>query len=95
MHRIVTLIDLSVKMEQHLASIDQKMNKLQLPTHQEPQIVDVVWLDNQDVMQKLNISNSTLKRRRLEGIIPCTRIKGKYFYQEEDIQKLLKTGLNG
>ena len=48
------------------------------------------WLDNQDVMQKLKISESTLKRRRLEGIIPSTRIKGKYYYLEADIQELLR-----
>ena len=51
-----------------------------------------VWLDNQDVMQKMNISHATLKRRRLEGVIPCTRIKGKCFYRESDIQVLLQRG---
>ena len=92
MHRIVTLIELSVKMEQHLASINQKINNLQ-NLNQEPLRLNTVWLDAQDVMQKLNISHSTLKRRRIEGIIPCTRIKGKYFYQESDIQDLLIKGL--
>lgn len=53
------------------------------------------WLDNQDVMQKLNISASTLKRRRLDGIIPCTRIKGKCFYKESDIQLAMRKGYDG
>ena len=55
--------------------------------------IQVNWLDNQDVMQKLNISPSTLKRRRLEGVIPCTRIKGKFYYRESDIQALLARGM--
>ncbi|MDP2338123.1 MAG: helix-turn-helix domain-containing protein, partial [Bacteroidota bacterium] len=47
--------------------------------------VSGLWLDNQDVMQKLHISESTLKRRRLDGTIRSVRIKGKYYYREADL----------
>lgn len=52
--------------------------------------MSVNWLDNQDVMFKLKISESTLRRRRLDGIIPSTRIRGKFYYKESDIQALLR-----
>lgn len=76
--------------------LEQVVNLLVLlEKHQQAGISPVtgLWLDNQDVMQKLNISASTLKRRRMEGIIPCTRIKGKYFYKESDIQSALRNGM--
>jgi hypothetical protein len=43
-----------------------------------------IWLDNQDIMQKLHISPRTLRRRRLDGSIQSTRIKGKFYYRLPD-----------
>ncbi|MHB1178206.1 MAG: helix-turn-helix domain-containing protein [Daejeonella sp.] len=61
-----------------------------LEKHQQQGVSPVsrVWLDNQDVMQKLHISERTLRRRRMDGTLKCTRIKGKYYYKEQDIGKL-------
>ena len=53
----------------------------------------VNWLDNQDVMLILKISERTLRRHRLEGRIPFCRIKGKYYYKESDINSMV--GRNG
>lgn len=50
--------------------------------------VSGLWLDNQDVMQKLHISERTLRRRRVDGTLKCIRIKGKYYYSEADIGEL-------
>lgn len=50
------------------------------------------WIDNQEVMQTLNISASTLKRRRQEGVFPWTRVRGKYFYKKADILAALSKG---
>ncbi|HEY1061657.1 MAG TPA: hypothetical protein VGE44_08220 [Daejeonella sp.] len=47
------------------------------------------WLDNQGVRQKHHISQSTLKRHRLEGTINYIRINCKYYYRESDIEKLI------
>lgn len=47
--------------------------------------VQPIWLDNQEVKQKLNISAGTLKRRRLEGTLPFTRIRGKSYYKDSDM----------
>ena len=91
MHRILALMDLSAKIEQHLAFIVEFLKSLK----PEAKSVEAAtqWLDNQDVMQMLKISESTLRRRRIEGSIPSTRIKGKYYYKVEDIQALLEKDL--
>lgn len=45
------------------------------------------WLDNQDLRKKLHMSQSTLRRHRLEGTISYIRINGKYYYRKSDIEK--------
>lgn len=47
------------------------------------------WLDNQDLRQKLHMSQSILRRHRLEGTISYMRINGKYYYRKSDIEKLM------
>jgi len=46
-----------------------------------------MWYDNVDVMQLLNISESTLARRRKSGKIPYTELGGKYYYPREFFEK--------
>ena len=81
-------MDLSGKIEQHLAFIVEFLKSLK------PEMKSVEptapWLDNQEVMQMLKISESTLRRRRTEGSLTGIRIKGKYYYKLEDIQALLE-----
>lgn len=47
------------------------------------------WLDNQDVVQQLHISQRTLLKLRSNGTLPYSRINGKIYYRRQDIQKLL------
>lgn len=47
------------------------------------------WLDNKDLRQKLHMSQSTLRRHRLEGTISYIRINGKYYYRKSDIEMLM------
>jgi hypothetical protein len=88
MHGLARLIKLFFRIDQKLAEIITIMNiqAVHLQNYSQP---PSIWLDNQDVMQKLKISESTLRRRRLEGTIRSTRIKGKYYYKESDIQEVL------
>ena len=55
-------------------------------------VIDI-WLDNQDVMQRLHISSSTLQRWRKEGLIPYFKIKGKIWYSESSMNKMIKGAL--
>ena len=49
------------------------------------------WLDNQEVCEVLRISKKTLQVYRAKGILPFSRIKHKFFYKPEDVQKLLES----
>ncbi|WP_417620058.1 helix-turn-helix domain-containing protein [Oceanihabitans sediminis] len=49
-----------------------------------------MWMDNQDVMQLLHISQRTLQTLRSNGTIPYSRIRGKFYYKVDDIDELLQ-----
>lgn len=48
------------------------------------------WIDNQDVMQMLHISQRTLQTLRSNGTISFSKIRGKFYYKVSDIEKLLQ-----
>ena len=84
--RLVTLNGTArLILEQHQSLEQRLLQKIAVQT---------VWLDNQDVMQKLKISESTLRRLRDQGTIPYSRIRGKYYYSEPDILAVLSSGAN-
>ena len=49
------------------------------------------WIDGQDVMLALKISKRTLQSLRYTGVIPHSRINGKFYYKVEDLEKLLES----
>ena len=49
------------------------------------------WIDGQDVMQALHISKRTLQSLRDSGVLPHSRINGKFYYKVEDIEALLES----
>jgi predicted site-specific integrase-resolvase len=49
-----------------------------------------VWLDKQDILQRMYISNSTLQRWRRKKILPYSRVGRKIWYREADLLKLLE-----
>jgi hypothetical protein len=50
---------------------------------------DDVWIDKQEIMMRLHISNRTLQVWRSKGIIPFSRIRKKIYYKESDLKNLL------
>ena len=50
-----------------------------------------IWIDNQDVMQMLHISQRTLQTFRSNGTIPYSKIQGKFYYKVSDIEELLQS----
>ena len=48
------------------------------------------WLDNQDVMQALHISQRTLQTLRTNGTLPFSRIGRKLYYKRSDILRILQ-----
>ena len=51
------------------------------------------WLDNQDLMLLLHVSDRTLQRWRTESKLPFSKIKGKIWYLESDVNEMVKEGL--
>jgi hypothetical protein len=47
------------------------------------------WIDSQDVMQALHISQRTLQTLRSNGTLPYSRIGNKIYYRKKDIIKIL------
>ena len=50
-----------------------------------------IWIDKQEILMRLHISNRTLQNWRSKGIIPFARIGKKIFYKESDLTNLLNT----
>ena len=48
------------------------------------------WIDGQVVMQTLHISKRTLQSLRDSGVLPYSRINGKFYYKVSDIEKMLE-----
>ncbi|QZE13290.1 helix-turn-helix domain-containing protein [Halosquirtibacter laminarini] len=53
-----------------------------------------VWLDAQDVMNLLHISQRKLQNLRSSKRLPFTRLGGKILYKESDIMKILSDNYN-
>lgn len=53
------------------------------------------WLDNADVKQMLHISTRTLQTWRSAGILPYSKVGGKLFYKQSDIDALLNKSYTG
>lgn len=49
------------------------------------------WIDGQVVMQTLHISKRTLQSLRDSGVLPYSRINGKFYYKVSDIEALLES----
>ena len=47
------------------------------------------WIDGQDVMLALHISNRTLQSLRSNGTLPYSRIRNKIYYRRRDVERIL------
>ena len=53
------------------------------------------WIDGQAVLQTLGIGKRSLQTLRDNGILPYSRINGKFYYKVSDIVKLLEKNYSG
>lgn len=49
------------------------------------------WIDGQEVMMKLHISQRTLQTLRSNGTVPYTKIGHKIWYLKRDIERILRS----
>jgi hypothetical protein len=57
------------------------------------QKVERPWLKNGEVKKLLRVSDSTIQRLRVSGSLVSTKVGGTYYYRYEDIENLLKVGV--
>ncbi|OYZ27518.1 MAG: hypothetical protein B7Y24_17450 [Sphingobacteriales bacterium 16-39-50] len=88
MHGLIYFFKLFLKINTRLAQ------KIKLPTPTEmdlhgglPPASTEQCLNNQNLGQK-HISQRTLRRLRLKGMISYIQVNGKYYYRKSDIEKL-------
>lgn len=55
------------------------------------EIFNETWIDGQDVMLALNISQRTLQSLRDSGTLHFSRINGKFYYKVSDLETLLES----
>ncbi|MEX2335706.1 MAG: helix-turn-helix domain-containing protein [Fulvivirga sp.] len=81
------LMELILKLFREIKSIKaylQQYQKARLERFNE------AWIDGQDVMQTLHISKRTLQTLRDQGVLPYSRINGKFYYKVSDLEKILE-----
>ncbi|WP_435415107.1 helix-turn-helix domain-containing protein [Polaribacter aestuariivivens] len=83
---MIEIIDLLMSLSQEVKDIKAHLEDLK---NSNSKLKDT-WLDNQDVMQTLHISKRTLQTFRTNGIIPFSKIQGKFYYKEADIKQILQ-----
>ncbi|HEY0669620.1 MAG TPA: helix-turn-helix domain-containing protein [Sphingobacteriaceae bacterium] len=82
------LIEALHRMEKSLSDI---RDMLTMRTEEELQLAEGdTWLDKQQVMQMLHISDRTLFTMRKEGKLTAYTIRGKIYFRMEDIENALK-----
>ena len=52
-------------------------------------MIDTVWMDASDVCIMLKITKQCVHNWRNAGLLPHSKMGGKYFYKKNDIEKIL------
>lgn len=55
------------------------------------EIFNESWIDGQEVLLALNISQRTLQTLRDSGTLPFSRLNGKFYYKVTDLEALLES----
>jgi hypothetical protein len=59
------------------------------------EIFNESWIDGQDVLLALNISQRTLQTLRDSGTLPFSKLNGKFYYKVSDLESLLESNYSG
>lgn len=83
-HQLVTKDDLQEFQKNLLIQLQEIVNQNKEPKK---------WLRVAEVKELLKISATTLQTLRLNGTLSYTKLSGMYFYNYEDIEKLIQNNL--
>ena len=81
------IIDLILALSQDIKDLKARIELLR---QSRAEVLKDTWIDNQDVLQTLHISKRTLQTFRTNGILPYSKIKGKFYYKVADLEQLLQ-----
>ena len=82
---IITKEDLQAFRLQLLQDIKNLISK--------PETTSRQWLKSSEVRQLLKISPGTLQNLRIRGVLRYTKMGGSLYYKQEDIEKVLESGV--
>ncbi len=49
------------------------------------------WIDKQDIMQNLHVSERTLQKWRSIGLLPFYRVSGKIYYKSSEVVDMIES----
>jgi hypothetical protein len=75
------------KISRDIRSISESMQQLRKSQLEK---FNEAWISGHDVIKSLNISLRTLQSLRDSGLLPFSRINGKFFYKVSDLEKLME-----
>ena len=52
------------------------------------------WLTNEEAMDYLDVSRSTLNRYRMDGKLPYSKVGQKVYYRLDDIEEMLEENMH-
>ena len=82
-------------MEENTRHGVQRPNHSQGDLMNEQQPVPVqneTWLDSQDILTRMNISERTLQNWRREKLLPYYKIRGKIYYKQSELNGMIEKG---
>lgn len=79
---IITVEDLENFKQELLVEIKKLFAQRQIPSPQK-------WLKSHEIRRLLKLSPGTLQTLRVNGTLPFSKIGGIFFYNYEDIEKML------
>ena len=88
---IYQLLESLLRVEELLRHILIQMNCTEPAKKKNPvELFKEKWLDKQDVLLMLNISERNLYNIRKLGLLPSKMINGKMYFHISDIEKLMR-----
>jgi hypothetical protein len=82
------IIDLILTLSQEIKEIKVRIELIRLSR---AELLKNTWIDNQDVLQTLHISKRTLQTYRDNGVLPYSKIQGRFYYKVSDVEELLES----
>ena len=85
------MIDIAQSLLQLAGELKEVKAYLQVIRKSRIELFNENWIDGQDVLQLLHISQRTLQTLRDNGTLPFSKLNGKFYYKLSDIEHLLES----